>query len=142
VLHVEPEGATVRIGTQRFEGRSPFVLPLPTHGVLEALVEHAGYASQTVELHAGQSGKRTLVLEPAAPQGRGSLQVLAPSVSWAEVTVDGRRFGVTPTRKLELSAGDHRVVVRCVPDVCPEPRILLRRTVQIEPGQTLRLTAG
>lgn len=142
VLHVEPEGATVRIGTQRFEGRSPFVLPLPTHGVLEALVEHPGHTPQTVELHAGKGGERSIVLRPVVPQRRGSLQVLAPSVSWAEVTVDGRRLGVTPTRKLELTAGDHRVVVRCVPDVCPEPRILLRRTVQIEPGQTLRLTAG
>lgn len=145
VLHVEPEGASVRIGTQRFEGSSPFVLPLPTHGMLEALVEHPGHQSQTVELRAGEPGERTLVLRPIAtpttPQGRGSLQVLAPSVSWAEVTVDGRRFGVTPTRKLELSAGAHRVVVRCVPDVCPEPRILLRRTVEIEPGETLRLTA-
>lgn len=140
VLHVEPEGATVRIGTQRFAGRSPFVLPLPTHGVLEALVEHPGHTPHTVELHAGKGGEQSIVLRPVVPQGRGSLQVLAPSVSWAEVTVDGRRF-VTPTRKLELSAGDHRVVVRCVPDVCPEPRILLRRTVQIEPGQTLRLTA-
>jgi serine/threonine protein kinase len=145
VLHVEPEGASVRIGTQRFEGSSPFVLPLPTHGVLEALVEHPGHQPQTVELRAGEPGERTLVLRPiatpVAPQGRGSLQVLAPSVSWAEVTVDGRRFGVTPTRKLELSAGAHRVVVRCVPDVCPEARILLRRTVEIEPGETLRLTA-
>lgn len=142
VLHVTPEGATVRIGTQRFDGRSPFVLPLPTHGVLEALVEHPGHVAQTVELRAGEPGERTVELRPVAAQGRGSLQVLAPSVSWAEVTVDGRRFGVTPTRKLDLSAGDHRVVVRCVPDVCPEPRILLRRTVEIEPGQTLRLSAG
>lgn len=141
VLSVEPQGATVRIGTQRFEGRSPFVLPLPTHGVLEALVEHPGYQPKTVELRAGEPGERALVLRPVVPQGRGSLQVLAPSVSWAEVTVDGRRFGVTPTRKLELSAGDHRVVVRCVPDVCPVSRILLRRTVEIEPGQTLRLVA-
>jgi serine/threonine-protein kinase len=140
VLHVEPEGASVRIGTQRFEGRSPFVLPLPTHGVLEALVEHPGHEPATIELRAGEAGEHTVVLRPSSPQGRGSLQVLAPAVSWAEVTVDGRRFGVTPTRKLELSAGDHRVVVRCVPDVCPEPRILLRRTVEIEPGQTLRLT--
>jgi hypothetical protein len=141
VLHVEPDRATVRIGTQRFEGGSPFTLPLPTHGVLEAVVEHPGHAAQTVELRAGEAGERTLVLRPVVPQGRGSLQVFAPSVSWAEVTVDGRRFGVTPTRKLELSAGDHRVVVRCIPDVCLEPRILLRRTVEIEPGQTLRLTA-
>jgi len=145
VLRVEPEGATVRIGTQRFEGSSPFVLPLPTHGVLEALVEHPGHRPQTVELRAGEPGERTVTLRPlpaATPQGRGNLQVLAPSVSWAEVTVDGRRFGVTPTRKLELSAGDHRVVVRCVPDVCPQPRILMRRTVVVQPGQTLRLTAG
>jgi eukaryotic-like serine/threonine-protein kinase len=142
VLHVEPSGATVRIGTQRFAGGSPFTLPLPTHGVLEALVEHPGHTTHKVQLRAGEPGERTVVLRPIVPQGRGSLQVLAPSVSWAEVTVDGRRFGVTPTRKLELTAGSHRVVVRCVPDVCPEPRVLLRRTVEIEPGQTLRLTAG
>lgn len=143
VLHVEPAKATVRIGTQRFEGGSPFTLPLPTHGMLEAIVEHPGHEPKTIELHAGEPGERTIALPPVpkAPQGRGALRVLAPSVSWAEVTVDGRRFGVTPTRKLELSAGDHRVIVRCVPDVCPEPRILLRRTVEIEPGQTLRLTA-
>lgn len=143
VLHVDPPDATVRIGTQRFEGGSPFTLPLPTRGMLEAIVEHPEHEPQTIELRAGAPGERsvTLASAPKAPRGRGSLQVLAPSVSWAEVTVDGRRFGVTPTRKLELAAGDHRVVVRCIPDVCPEPRILLRRTVEIEPGQTLRVTA-
>ncbi len=142
VLHVQPPEATVRIGTQEFEGGSPFTLPLPTHGVLEATVEHPGHEPQTVELRAGEPGERSISLE-ATSKGRGTLQVLAPGVSWAAVIVDGRRRGVTPIQKLELSAGTHRIVVRCLPDVCPGPesRVLLRRTVEIEPNATVRLTA-
>ncbi|MCA9708093.1 MAG: serine/threonine protein kinase [Myxococcales bacterium] len=141
ILHVDPETATVRIGSQHFEGHSPFTLPLPTHGSLMATVEHPGYQSQEFELRAGEPGEHTLALRPLA-KGRGYLQVLAPTVSWAEVVVDGRRKGVTPLRKLDLSAGSHRLIVRCVPDVCPEPKVLLRRTIEITAGELLRVTAS
>ncbi|MCH9682720.1 MAG: protein kinase [Deltaproteobacteria bacterium] len=140
VLAVVPANATVRIGTQRFEGGSPFTLPLPTQGTLEALVEHPGHESKTVVLEAGKPGQRTIELKRTVV-GRGQLQVLAPSVPWAEVTVDGRRRGNTPTRKFDLPAGSHRVVVRCVPDVCPTPEVLLRKTVEIAPNETTRVSA-
>ncbi len=139
VLHVAPPNATVRIGTQRFEGGSPFTLPLPTQGQLEAVVELDGHDAQTVVLRAGKPGEHTVTLRPRVT-GRGHLQVLAPSVSWARVIVDGRHRGDTPTRKLELRAGSHRVVVRCVPDVCPTPEVLLRRTVEVVPGETTRVS--
>ncbi|MEM9460360.1 MAG: protein kinase [Myxococcota bacterium] len=140
LLHVEPPGATVRIGNQRFEGSSPFTLPLPTRGSLMATVEHPGYQSQDVELRAGQPGEHTLSLRPVS-KGRGHLQVLAPGVSWAEVTVDGRRRGITPLRKVDLSAGSHRLIVKCIPDVCPEPKVLLRKTIEITAGELLRVSA-
>ncbi|MEX1367948.1 MAG: PEGA domain-containing protein [Nannocystaceae bacterium] len=139
-LQVEPADAAVRIGDQRFEGQSPFTLPLPEQGTHEVTIEAAGFVTEVVVLRPGESDDRSVSLRKQE-QGRGQLQVLAPTVPWAEVSVDGRSRGVTPTRKLELPAGPHRVIVRCVPDVCPEPKVLLRRTVEIEADQTTRITA-
>ena len=47
---------------------------------------------------------------------------------------------MTPLRKIDLTAGTHRLVVRCVPDVCPEPKVLLRKAIEITPGELLRVT--
>lgn len=140
VLRVEPADAAVRIGDQRFDGQSPFSLPLPQQGTHEVTIEADGFVTEVVVLRPGESDDRSVSLR-RQQQGRGQLQVLAPTVPWAEVSVDGRSRGVTPTRKLELPAGPHRVIVRCVPDVCPEPKVLLRRTVEIEADETTRITA-
>ena len=93
-----------------------------------------------VTARAGQGdAHKTVRLHKAQPKGKGFLQVLSTSVSWAEVTVDGKRRGTTPTRKLELPEGTHRVVVRCVPDVCPTPRVLLEKTITVKAGETLKV---
>ena len=65
----------------------------------------------------------------------------AGEIGHIEVVVDGQKKGNTPTRKLELQSGPHRVIVRCVPDVCPTTRTLLSRTVTIRPGETSKVTA-
>jgi len=72
----------------------------------------------------------------------GELQVIAPSVAWAEVDVDGRPRGHTPTRPLPMAAGRHRVEVRCVPDVCTPARVLVQTTVTIAPRERLTLDAS
>jgi hypothetical protein len=69
---------------------------------------------------------------PAATAAKGRLLlVVAP---WAEVEVDGRTVGSTPlSSPLELGAGDHVVRLKH-PDYHP-----LKRSITIQPGQTLRL---
>ena len=50
----------------------------------------------------------------------------------AEVSVDGKKVGHTPTRKLELPEGKHKVVVKCVPPVCDNERAMKTQTVTIK----------
>ncbi|MCA9649129.1 MAG: serine/threonine protein kinase [Myxococcales bacterium] len=139
LLRVEPPDAVVTIDDERLAGRSPFSLPVPAEGELAVTIEAEGWLKETLVLHPDDVGERSIELRRAT-QGRGQLQVLAPKVPWAQVSVDGRDRGVTPMRKLELPAGSHRVIVRCVPDVCPEEKVLLRRTIEIEAGETTRLS--
>lgn len=75
----------------------------------------------------------TVLPEPAEPTGNGV--VVFASTPWAEVYIDGRRRGVTPMRE-RLPRGRH--VVRLVnPALGSE----LRRTINLDGGQTLRLRA-
>lgn len=71
----------------------------------------------------------------------GFLKVSAPSVPWAEVYVDGKKQGHTPTPALSLPAGRHRLEVRCVPDVCDAPTLLFARPVTVTAGKTTAVDA-
>lgn len=68
------------------------------------------------------------------------LVVRAPSVTWAEVWVDGQKVGHTPTRKITLAPGRHDVEVRCT-DACAQPTVLLRRTIRVTPGSSRTVSA-
>ena len=140
-LGIVPRDADVWIDGEAQDGAPPYSLEFPPDGVVKVRVEKKGYVSQTRMFGAADAGAATIKLEADIPKGKGYLQVFATGVTWAEVVVDGQKKGATPTRKLELPSGPHRVIVRCVPDVCPQPRTLLSKTVTIRPGETSKVTA-
>lgn len=140
-LGIVPRDASVWIDDVAQEGSPPYSLEFPPDGTVQVRVEKKGYLSQTRAFRAVDAGAATIKLEADIPKGKGYLQVFATGVTWAEVVVDGQKKGATPTRKLELPSGTHRVIVRCVPDVCPQPRTLLSKTVTIRPGETAKVTA-
>ncbi len=142
-LDVRPAAAAVTVDGTRLPGTAPFELTLPTDGRVRVVISHRGYRTQTLTLSSKDTELPTSIkLEPETPRDPGQIQVSAPSVPWAEVRVDGKKVGNTPTRKLPVSSGRHRVEVRCIPDACPSERVLYRKLVTIEPGKTTRIEAG
>ncbi|MEM7159306.1 MAG: serine/threonine-protein kinase [Myxococcota bacterium] len=139
VVNVDPPTATIRIGDETLPGPSPFTVELPHDGEKSMTIEAPGHVAAPLVLRAGETEERSITLRPEH-HGRGHLQVLAPHVSWAQVSVDGRSRGQTPLKRLELPAGSHRLVVKCVPDVCPEPKVLLRKTIEVHADSTTRVT--
>ncbi|MEM6292747.1 MAG: protein kinase [Myxococcota bacterium] len=143
-LAVSPANAYVDVDGERLGGPPPYAITLPAAGSVVVRVSRRGFTPQSFTLDA--QGERPdaidLVAIPSKPKEPGSLQVLAPTVAWAEVLVDGKKVGNTPTRKLSVSAGRHRVEVRCVPDACSPARTLVRKSVTVEPGKTTRIDAG
>ncbi|MEM6991729.1 MAG: serine/threonine-protein kinase [Myxococcota bacterium] len=140
-LDLQPADARITVGGVPLTGTAPYRIPVPEQGEASVRVHRPGYEPQTFAVAAGDAdARRTIRLQRERPKAKGFLQVFSTSVSWAEVTVDGKRRGTTPTRKLELPEGAHRVVVRCVPDVCPTPRVLLEKTVTLKAGETTRVT--
>lgn len=138
-LKVTPADAMVKLGDKVLAGGPPYEIPVPAQGEAVVQVQRAGYLSQSLKVQAGESARpHTITLEP---RGKGKLQVYAKSVAWAEVRVAGKKRGATPTPPLELPAGHHRVVVKCVPDVCETPRVLLDTTVTVKAGETTTVTA-
>lgn len=146
-LEVTPPTATATVDGQPLSGKSPYLLSLPSEGAVEVKISARGHASKTLTLSAADvedaSQPLQVELEPAPIRVRdpGSLRVLAPTVTWAEVLVDGKKVGNTPTRRISVPSGRHKVEVRCVPDVCVPARTLHRQTVTIEPGKLTRIDA-
>lgn len=133
-LRVTPPDVRVTIDGREVSGTSPFALTAPGGRTAEVRIERDGYVAQSFTLEPGDLEPRTVTLAPAA-KPRGSLTVLAPAVNWALVKVDGRKRGQTPARRIVLDAGKHRLIVECVPPVCPTHQTLARRTVVIEPNR-------
>lgn len=141
-LDIEPPDASVTVGGVPLRGASPYRLPVPEQGEAQVRVHKTGFVAQTFALQAGQAEqRRTIALRREQPKAKGFLQVVSTSVPWAEVTVDGKSRGNTPTSRLELSEGPHRVLVKCVPKVCTPSRVLLEKTVTVKPGETTKVTA-
>lgn len=146
-LRVSPEAAVVEVDGERLPGTSPYVLSIPPDGPLEVRVSARGHTPQTLTLSAedlsdpSKPMNVTLEAVPVKVRDPGGLRVLAPTVAWAEVLVDGKKVGSTPTRRISVPSGRHKVEVRCVPDVCAPARTLYRQTVTIEPGKTSRVDA-
>jgi len=146
-LQVTPAAAAVEVDGERLAGNSPHLLSLPSKGSIEVKISARGHATKTITLAAAdvqdpsQPLKVELEAAPAKVRDPGSLRVLAPTVTWAEVLVDGKKVGNTPTRRISLPSGRHKIEVRCVPDVCVPARTLHQQTVTIEPGKLMRIDA-
>jgi len=145
---VEPADATVRLDGRVVIGASPYTLSTSPGHTRVLTVTKAGYLTQRFVLKPTSPWPTQVSLLPDDAKGKtkpkdlGYLRVLAPAVPWAEVVVDGRTAGHTPTRSLPLSAGRHRVEVRCIPEACPTPMLLLSTTVNIAAAETYTVEAS
>jgi len=136
-LVVAPKDAIVTLDGVTVADLSRIAIPAAGATVI---IRRSGYATRKLEVDATHPLPPRVDLVANKPGGDGFLQVLAGGVEWAEVTVDGRKAGHTPTRKLSLPEGPHRVVVTCT-DACPSKQILLQTTVTIRAGETRKLQA-
>jgi serine/threonine-protein kinase len=135
-LVVVPRDATVLVDGQE---KNPAQLVLPPEGAT-VVVRRAGYVMRTLRVDADHPLPARIELDAAKPAEDGYLQVFAAGVAWAEVAVDGRKAGSTPTRRLALPAGTHRVTVTCT-DACPSRQVMLQRKISIKAGETTVLHA-
>lgn len=138
---VSPAHAQARLDGVRIPGRSPFVVRLSSRRASELTLSASGHATKRLQLAPEGDLAHSYQLAASVPREPGFMKVLAPTVPWAEVWVDGRNLGSTPTRKLSLPSGRHRVQVVCVPDACASKRVLLNRWVTIDPNRTARIEA-
>lgn len=148
-LYVDPPDAVLELDGQPVPGAGPFELRVRAGEPHRVKLHRDGFTPQELEFAAGASWPSHVTLEPALdPKSRlrsketGFLRVLAPTVPWAEVVIDGRPAGHTPTRNLALAPGRHRIEVRCIPDACSTPTILAETMVVIEPEQTVTIDAS
>ncbi len=126
-LHVEPTDATILVDDEKVA--DPRAIELPADGTATVVVKKDGYGLRTFTVDAKHPLPARVVLKPL---GTGFLKVYASGVTWAEVSVDGKKVGHTPTRKLELPEGKHKVVVKCVAPVCDNERTMKTQTVVIK----------
>ena len=135
-IESDPAGAEVRLnGTAK--GTTPLSLAMPA-GNYSLTVQHG---SNIKELPVSVTNGATTVHHitwadtPApTPVETGSLSV-ATDPPGSDVTVDGQTRGVAPLTLRDLSAGQHRVVVRA-------GGVSYTRTVQIQAGTTASLFFG
>ncbi len=132
-LVLEPEDATVYLDGELLRG-PPYALARTG----ELRVEHPDFRAQTISLadHADTGGPLEIELDPLEP---GSLTVLAPSVAWAEVWVDGAKLGTTPLTDKPVLEGKHKLEVRCTAAVCGTAQVLLERSIRVRPSRPLKL---
>lgn len=136
VLEVTPRDATVMVDGV---AANPAKLTLDPTGATVS-VRRTGFVTRTLRVDAEHPLPARIELVAAKPAADGYLQVFAAGVAWAEVAVDGRKAGATPTRRLSLTAGTHRVTVTCT-DACPSKEVMLQRTVTIKAGETTTIHA-
>ena len=141
-FEVSPPDAAVRLDGKPLDGPSPYSVELEPGVTVEVELSRRGFVTKRLKVNPDQPLPSRYALEKPAPREPGFLQVSAPAVSWAEVRIDGRKVGTTPTRKLSVPAGRHRLEVVCIPDACPNSRSLLSRQIIVEAGKLDRVTAG
>jgi hypothetical protein len=139
-LEIEPSDAVVLLDGKKVADPGAFELPagVPNEGSASIVVRKDGFATRSFVVDATHRLPSRVVLKPLE---LGFLEVVAPGVAWAAVTVDGKNGGHTPLRKLELLEGKHRVVVKCAAVVCGSERTMLTKTIVVKPGQVTKLQA-
>jgi serine/threonine protein kinase len=135
-ITVTPEKAELWLDGQPVAG-PPYRLALTSPRSLE--LRAAGHRPHTVELDPGGPDALHFELEPL---GEGQLTVLAPTVAWAEVWLDGEKLGSTPLTDAPVIEGRHKLEVRCTAEVCEDERVLTRKTVQVRAGRRVKITAS
>jgi serine/threonine protein kinase len=132
-LQVRPAQAEVRVDGRLLSG-PPYTIEIGgTPHTLAVTLD--GYHEQLVTLDGAAPPSNPLVIT-LAPLELGSLSVLAPTVAWAEVWLDGAMIGTTPLTEKPVLEGKHELEVRCTAAVCGTDRSLLDRHVRIKPGRT------
>jgi serine/threonine protein kinase len=132
-LQVRPAQAEVRVDGRLLSG-PPYAIELgDTSRTLAVTLD--GYHEQLVTLDGAAPPSNPLVIT-LTPLELGSLSVLAPTVAWAEVWLDGAMIGTTPLTEKPVLEGKHELEVRCTAAVCGTDRSLLDRHVRIKPGRT------
>jgi hypothetical protein len=134
-IKVDPPDAELRVNGRRQPGKAPFKVTVPPGESRSLQVRKPGYETRKLDLTHGDPAPPKLALAKLKPKESGFLKVLAPGVNWAEVRLDGRKIGTTPTSKVTVPSGRHRLEIKCVPDACAEPRVLLSRWVTIDAGE-------
>ena len=141
-IQIDPPDAELRVDGRRQPGKGPFQITVPKGETVALEARKPGYEPKKIKLADGDAAPSKLTLTKLKPKEPGFLRVTAPGVSWAEVRLDGRKVGTTPTQKLKVPSGRHRIEIKCIPDACAEPRVLLSRTVTIDAGQTRLVKPG
>lgn len=137
-VEVSPADASVLLDGEPLAG-PPYVIA-PSDRQVELRVEHPDHRPLTRTLDLQSVGDPLqITLEPL---DFGSLTVLAPSVPWAEVWLDGSKLGNTPLTDKPVLEGKHKLEVRCAAAVCGTTQVLLEQTVRVRPGRTLELEAS
>jgi len=138
-LELSPADARVTVAGDALAG-PPYTITLASDEPIELSVEHPDFRSRLVPIDPHATPTSPLRIELDALED-GSLTVLAPSVAWAEVLLDGVKLGTTPLTDKPVREGKHRLVVRCPATVCDASRVLLDRSIRIRPGRSLELSA-
>jgi serine/threonine protein kinase len=136
-LQVSPAQAEVRVDGRVLTG-PPYSIEL-SPSPRELAVTLDGHHEQIVTLDAGAPPSSPLRIT-LAPLELGTLSVVAPTVAWAEVWIDGSKLGTTPLTDKPVLEGKHKLEVRCTAAVCGADRSLLSRSVRIKPGRENRFT--
>lgn len=135
-ITVAPEQAELWLDGKPIAG-PPYELALTSPRSLE--LRAAGHRTRTVEL---DPGGPDLVHFDLDPLGQGWLTVLAPTVAWAEVWLDGEKLGSTPLTEHPVIEGRHKIEVRCTAEVCGDERVLARKTFRIRADRSATITAS
>jgi serine/threonine protein kinase len=138
-LELIPADAQVFLDGKPQSGPS-HVIELPRDEPVKLRVEHPDYRPHTRTLDPDTivAGPLRIELEPLE---FGSLTVLAPSVAWAEVWLDGDKIASTPMTDKPVLEGKHKLEVRCGAAVCGTAVTLLEQTIRVRPGRNIVLAA-
>jgi serine/threonine protein kinase len=138
-LELHPPDASVLLDGEALRG-PPYVIALTGDRSVELRVEHPEHRplTRTLDVHTSTTEPIVIELEPLE---FGTLTVLAPTVAWAEVWVDGSKLGNTPLIAKPVLEGKHKLEVRCAAAVCGTAQVLLEQSIRVRPGRALELEA-
>jgi hypothetical protein len=115
---------------------APAAAPSPAPGVAPAAAAHAARPAGSKHAGTAPSAAPAPTPAPSAPavaaDATGFLSL--STEPWTQASVDGEPFGTTPLYRQKLAAGPHELVL-----VNPGAGVNQKRTIKIEPGQTLKL---